>query len=182
MLILCRWIYILILYTGRSSLVFRIFCLHVSTLIFVLIVIWKADRLCPIIDFITSTLHFFRIWLYSSSFYFSLTGLTVTLCIWHSKMFVLTLTDDLCCVWFIQPTLCWVWCLEIGASFTDLNPNEWALYLITEIKSHLRNRVLNKNRMTDNVQKSVIRYRHMRDWMYSSTILGLGTRWWVGDY
>jgi hypothetical protein len=31
-------------------------------------------------------------------------------------MFVLTLTDDLWCVWFIYPVLCWFWCLGMGTS------------------------------------------------------------------
>jgi hypothetical protein len=34
-------------------------------------------------------------------------------------MFVLTITDGLCCSWFIYPTLCWCCCLEIGTSSID---------------------------------------------------------------
>jgi hypothetical protein len=34
-------------------------------------------------------------------------------------MFVLTLADGLCCVWFIYPILCWCWCLELGTNSVD---------------------------------------------------------------
>jgi hypothetical protein len=34
-------------------------------------------------------------------------------------MFVLTPADDLCCVWFICPVLCWFLCPEIGTRSID---------------------------------------------------------------
>jgi hypothetical protein len=51
-------------------------------------------------------------------------------------MFALTLTDGLCCGWFIYPSLCWCWCPEIGTSSIN-----WAqlnrFYLKTETESSL---------------------------------------------
>jgi hypothetical protein len=34
-------------------------------------------------------------------------------------MFVLSLTDGLCCVWFLCPILCWCWCPELGTLFVN---------------------------------------------------------------
>jgi hypothetical protein len=97
--------------------------------IFVLSVILKVDRLCPIIDLI---FFYFRIWLFSYGLYFGLTPnlwtLAVTLCMAigarplvcvHFEMFILTPADGLCCVWLIYPAYCWFWCSEIGTTSVD---------------------------------------------------------------
>jgi hypothetical protein len=67
-------------------------------------------------------------------------------------IFLLALADSLCCAWFIYPILYWCWCPEIGTSSID-----WAqlsrFHLKTETESSLRNVVLVKYRMMDNVQK-----------------------------
>jgi hypothetical protein len=34
-------------------------------------------------------------------------------------VFVLTLADGLCYVWFMYLVLCWCWCLDIGTSSFD---------------------------------------------------------------
>jgi hypothetical protein len=53
-------------------------------------------------------------------------------------MFVLTLTDGLCCASFVYPIMCWCWCPETGTGSID-----WAqlskFHLKTEIESSLRN-------------------------------------------
>jgi hypothetical protein len=38
---------------------------------------------------------------------------------WRSEMFALNPTVGLCCVWFTNPLLCWLWCSEVGTNSTD---------------------------------------------------------------
>jgi hypothetical protein len=55
-------------------------------------------------------------------------------------MFNLTLTDGLCCAWFIYPILCWCWCPEIGTSSID-KAQLSRFHLKMETESSCRNAV-----------------------------------------
>lgn len=93
--------------------------------IFILSVILKIDRPCPIIEFVILSL---GIRLFSSGFYFSQTlillgagkamGARPSLCV--AKIFVVAPPDGLCWVWFTHPALRWFWHPDIGR----LGPNE----------------------------------------------------------
>jgi hypothetical protein len=68
-------------------------------------------------------------------------------------MFVLTLADDSCCVWFIYPILCWYWFPEIGTNSTDWAELCRLLFEDGDRIQSLKYCVLIQNRTMDNVQK-----------------------------